>query len=111
MGLILWLFSGAEVRAATAGALPWSMEHTLNNGWVISSLKRHPEFLRVGLEREGKRAQIEIIASKGPDDAWSTRFYRVQPAPGVDAPKEALLSVLETLKELESSARVALRRG
>ena len=102
LGLTLCVLLSLKAQASALGPAPWSLDQELSEGWIVTSLKRHPEFLRLGLVRDKQRAQVEIVGSEDAEDAWSTRFYRVQPAPGLDAPKDALISVLKTLKRLES---------
>ena len=85
-----WTLTSAlpSAQATLAGPLPFS-EGAEIEAWRISAIKRHPEFVRLTLTKEATRAHVEIVAAKAPGP-WSTRHHRVQPAPGLEASKEAL---------------------
>lgn len=89
--------------AAMPGPVPWSMGQVIGEGWTVSAVKRHPEFLRLTITQGETRSQLEIVPSR-PGDPWSTTHYRVQPAPGGTAAPAPLKVVLSALKRWEQSA-------
>ena len=98
-----WTLTSAlpSAQATLAGPLPFS-EGAEIEAWRISAIKRHPEFVRLTLTKEASRAHVEIVAAKAPGP-WSTRHYRVQPAPGLEASKEALGAMLSALASWEDA--------
>ena len=79
----------APFAMAQPGGFPWSRGDEVGSGWTLSALKRHPEFVRLTLERGDERAEVEVVPSGGPGP-WSTEHYRVQPPPGIAAKPSAL---------------------
>ena len=69
-------------------------------GWTITALERHEGFARLTLRRGSDETQVEVDPSSGQGE-WSTRFYRVQPAPGHNSPKDLLRATLDDLRAWE----------
>jgi hypothetical protein len=72
-------------------------------GWTVTDRVVHQEFLRLTLRRGERAAGVEVADSRGGTGPWTTTFYRVQPAPGADAPEELLRSVLAALRAAEAA--------
>jgi hypothetical protein len=89
-------------EAAIPGPVPWSTGQVIGEGWTVSTLKRHPEFLRLTVTRAEVQSQLEVVPSQA-DDPWSTTHYRVQPAPGGSAAVEPLKVVLQALRDWEQT--------
>ena len=97
----LALISPAVAGAAGSGP-PFAEGDRIAGDWVVTSIERHPEYVRLSLEKAGgaSRTVVEVTDRLGSDE-WSTRYYRVQPAPGASPPEPVLADVLRRVKAAE----------
>jgi hypothetical protein len=103
MGVVaLCVLITSPAEAAAPGPVPWSAGQVIGEGWTLSMMKRHPEFLRLTVTRDEVKGQLEVVPGR-PGDPWSTAHYRVQPAPGGSATPESLKAVLAALSAWEQT--------
>lgn len=76
-------------------------EQDLIEGWRITGVARHPEYMRYRLQKGDLRTAVEITYRRQ-DSPGSTRYYLVQPAPGERPPPILLNAVRRRLVQLES---------
>ena len=61
MTAVLCVLMVTPTLGATPGPVPWGAGQVLDEGWTVSALKRHPEFVRLTLSRGDVDAQIEHL--------------------------------------------------
>ena len=98
LGLLLW---AVLATCPAAAAATWQPGAEIVDGWVLQKQDRHSEYVRLTLTRGDEKAKAEITYSRGAEDAWSTRLYRVQPAPGGKLPAALAVALKRVLGELE----------
>lgn len=95
-------WSAPALAAPAPAPLPFASGDTLADYSVVR-VEREPEFVRFFfVSGDSGRTTLEVTWSRGPDDPWSTRAYRIQPAPGARAPAALLRTVLERLRSWEA---------
>ncbi len=114
----LLLFASVPAMAAetSSSSEDWMRPGTrLADGWQAVRILRHPEFIRLFVEKRHRSLGLEIVpdAEKERNPRTAARTYRIQPLPGVSEPlPEALVrDVLARLARWEGlSRRPALTR-
>ena len=101
---VLYLLFSLVAPASAAGDLPWKKGDEIRDGWCISEIQRHSEYVRLKLVRQSEVTTIEISCARHKSD-WTTENYVVQPAPGSSGspPPELLRAFLKKLEELEKN--------
>ena len=95
------LFFNFATYAETS--IPWKKGEELSGGWIIADTERHPEFVRLILDRHGERTGVEISAKRGTPGKWSSDLYAVQAAPGFEANELLLGAVSAELAKIEKN--------
>jgi hypothetical protein len=91
--------------AAATSVAPWPVGSTTASGWKVTTVEdEHPEFTRIGFEKDGVATKIEIKLQDAEPDDWSTRHYKLMPAPGETPPEPLLLEVMSTLKQVDQAS-------
>ncbi len=89
---------------------PWQVGDSIQ-GWSVTEVIGHPEYIRIGLARGGAKTGLEVVRSTagGP---LETGQYRVQPRPDLDTPPDRPLleAALIDLAAWERGDHEALRR-
>lgn len=90
---------------AKAAELPWRTGDAILDYWTIEEIKQHPEFIRIFLKKGREEIAVEVTFSKDRQDAWSTKHYHVQSAPGRDVPERILKEFQVRLSDWENDPR------
>lgn len=100
--LICLALTGAGAARAGDADLPWSTGDSGGGGWIIEGIQRHPEFIRLRLQRDAAETCVEIRYKEPGDPAdWSSRRYRIQPCPEGTADEPLLCLLLGRLRDWE----------
>lgn len=83
----------------TRGEVPFVVGSEAVPGWSVTAVDTtNLEFIRVTVAKDGVTAELEIAYNEaGPGD-WSTRDYRLMPAPEQEPPEELLVAMMARLK-------------
>lgn len=83
--------------------LPWKLGGECANGYHVSDLKKHPEFLRLTCSKGDISHSVEVVPSRKCLKCVQTDYYLIQPAPGKDVPPEFIKEIQTTLIDWEKS--------
>ncbi|RJO63745.1 MAG: hypothetical protein C4523_19580 [Myxococcales bacterium] len=92
-------FSMAEEQEL--GPLPWKEGEVVFSGWRVEAIERHEDHVRFAMSREGRRTVIEIAYPISSPGEFSTRDYRIQPAPKASPPRELIYGFKAFLDQWE----------
>jgi hypothetical protein len=93
------------VGAAATSVTPWPLGSTTPSGWKATAIEdEHPEFTRIAFEKEGVTTKVEIKLQDAEPDEWSTRHYRLMPAPDATPPEPLLLDLIAKLREVDAAS-------
>jgi uncharacterized iron-regulated membrane protein len=83
----------------TRGEVPWKVGDASAGGWAITAIDAsNVEFVRVTFKKGDVEQALEIAFNEaGPGD-WSTKDYRLMPAPSVEADPALLTDAMAMLK-------------
>ncbi len=96
--VLLWIF------AATPWGLPWETGDQACDGWQVSQINEHAEFIRFKLVKENEETSLELTANRsGNPGVWSTPWHRLQPGPQSSPPEKLLLEMMDQLRGWEDS--------
>lgn len=98
----------------SATPLPWNRGDVVWDGWKVTRVHRHAEFLRYRLVRRAENTVVEVTYKRTAKQSWSTQYFRVQPAPGF-RPNYPLLRAmrrhLSTWEHKSDHRRLVAKRG
>jgi len=103
LALVIAILLIAPAKTIADSDLPLKKGDEVWNFWKVTGIDEHPEFIRYTFEKDDQATTIEITY-KRQDSDWSTKYYKVQPAPGQDPPIELLQAVKEGILSFEQQA-------
>lgn len=86
------------------GTPPWKVGDKTPGGWSVTAVDTaNVEYIRVTFQKDAGAHTVEIAFNEGGEGDWSTKDYRLMPAPDQTPPEDLLNEAIAHLRSWQSS--------